>query len=105
MSLSLYNMIGVIEGYLGRKSPFVRTPKFNIHDAGDDKWKKNKYLSSFKGLGLITWLEAAVIVYFSFGFVLSIQIGPLSFAPFYAMLLFGFSYSLVLTIRQSSYAK
>ena len=105
MSLSLYNTIGVIEGYLGRKSPFIRTPKFNIHDTGDDKWKQNKYLSSVKRLSLISWLEAGVIVYFSFGFILSIQIGPLSFAPFYAMLLFGFSYSLYLTIRHSSYAK
>lgn len=106
MSLSLYNTIGVIEGYLGKKSPFIRTPKFNInHFDGDDMWKQNKYLSSIKRLSLVSWLEALAIVYFSFGFVTAIQLGPISFVPFYSMLIFGFSYSLFLTIRHTSYAK
>ena len=105
MSLSLYNTIGVIEGYLGRKSPFVRTPKFNISHVNNSNWKENKYLGSIKRLSVLTWLEALVIVYFSFGFITSIQLGPLSFAPFYAMLIFGFSYSLFLTIRHTRYAK
>jgi len=28
MGISIYNTIGVLEGYLGKKSPFIRTPKF-----------------------------------------------------------------------------
>ncbi len=105
MSLSLYNAIGVIEGYLGRKSPFVRTPKFNINDVGDDKWKKNKYLGSIKSLSLITWLEAAVILYFSFGFIMAVRLGQATLTPFYGMLIFGFAYSLFLTVKHTSYAR
>ena len=31
MGMSVYMALGVIEGYLGKKSEFVRTPKFNIN--------------------------------------------------------------------------
>ena len=48
MGLSLHNSIAVFEGWMGRKTPFVRTPKFG---AGD--WKKNSYVT--KKIGAITW--------------------------------------------------
>ncbi|MFT7611486.1 MAG: cellulose synthase/poly-beta-1,6-N-acetylglucosamine synthase-like glycosyltransferase [Parvicellaceae bacterium] len=105
MSLSLYNAIGVIEGYLGKKSPFVRTPKFNVDKDGGEDWKNNKYLGSIKSLSFITWLEASVILYFLFGLVMAIRLGQATLIPFYAMLIFGFSYSLILTIRHTKYAR
>ena len=43
MGFSLHNTIAVIEGHMGKKSDFVRTPKFNI-STFKDKWKGNKYL-------------------------------------------------------------
>jgi hypothetical protein len=30
MGLSLHNSIAVLQGFWGKKTPFVRTPKFNI---------------------------------------------------------------------------
>jgi cellulose synthase/poly-beta-1,6-N-acetylglucosamine synthase-like glycosyltransferase len=42
MGLSFHNAIAVMEGYMGKKSPFVRTPKFNIIK-NKDVWEKNKY--------------------------------------------------------------
>jgi cellulose synthase/poly-beta-1,6-N-acetylglucosamine synthase-like glycosyltransferase len=42
MGLSLHNAIAVIEGYMGKKSPFIRTPKFNLLES-KDTWQKNKY--------------------------------------------------------------
>lgn len=106
MSLSLYNAIGVIEGYLGKKSPFVRTPKFNVSSDNDDqnKWQNNQYINSIKNFGLITWLEIFAILYFVFGFVVSIIFYQFTLVPFYAMLVFGFTYSLVMTIKHTSYA-
>lgn len=104
MSLSMYNAIGVIEGYIGRKTPFVRTPKFNVNTAGDDNWKSNKYIANWKSMGLITWLEMAVLMYFAIGMVLALYFGQYGLAPFYAMLCFGFGYSLVLTFKHTSYA-
>jgi hypothetical protein len=53
MGLALHNTIAVIEGYAGRKTPFVRTPKFNV-TASTDSWDANKYVSHKLG-----WLAIA----------------------------------------------
>jgi cellulose synthase/poly-beta-1,6-N-acetylglucosamine synthase-like glycosyltransferase len=42
MGMSVYMALGVIEGYLGKKSEFVRTPKFNI-TADKTKGDRHKY--------------------------------------------------------------
>ena len=46
MNIAFHNAIGVIEGYLGKKSPFVRTPKFKASGKKQkgNLWKSNKYL-------------------------------------------------------------
>ena len=43
MGFSLHNTVAVAEGHLGKKSEFVRTPKFNMMSL-KDKWNKNKYI-------------------------------------------------------------
>ncbi len=43
MGLSLHNAWAVLQGYIGKKTAFIRTPKFNIMDKKED-WKGNKYL-------------------------------------------------------------
>ncbi|HJW29880.1 MAG TPA: glycosyltransferase, partial [Saprospiraceae bacterium] len=42
MGLSLHNSIAVVQGFQGRKSAFVRTPKFNIQQL-QDSFKKGFY--------------------------------------------------------------
>ena len=42
MGFSLHNSIGVLEGHFGKKSEFIRTPKFNVQKL-KGSWKKNKY--------------------------------------------------------------
>jgi cellulose synthase/poly-beta-1,6-N-acetylglucosamine synthase-like glycosyltransferase len=50
MGLSLHNAIAVLQGYLGKKTEFVRTPKFNIMHS-EDHWRHNPYLrASFNPL-------------------------------------------------------
>src|SRR5690606_28849193 len=44
MGLALHNSLAVAEGLLGKKSPFVRTPKFNLEQQ-NSHWKTNTYLS------------------------------------------------------------
>lgn len=44
LGFSLHNTIAVLEGHSGKKSEFVRTPKFNISNI-KDSWKGNKYLA------------------------------------------------------------
>ena len=40
IGFSIHNSVAVIEGHVGKKSPFIRTPKFNIK--GIEKSDKNK---------------------------------------------------------------
>ena len=64
MGFSLHNTIAVLEGHLGKKSEFVRTPKFNINSLKDN-WKKNIYIKKKPSIHVV--LEGLLAVYFIFG--------------------------------------
>lgn len=85
--ISLHNSIAVIEGYIGKKTPFIRTPKFNIEQTGN--YNNNVYKLS--NLSLITWLEGLLALYFAFGIGYGIYSHDYSFIPFHFLLLVGYS--------------
>ncbi len=87
MGLSFHNAIGVVEGYIGKKSPFVRTPKFNII-SNDDNWQGNHYITNV--ISPLTFIEGGLILYFFYGIYLSFSYGDYGIMPFYVMLIFGF---------------
>lgn len=93
MGFSWHNSIAVIEGHLGKRSEFVRTPKFNISSL-KDSWKGNKYLR--KKLSLNVIVEGALMLYFAFGlysaFIVGDQGGDFGLFPFHLMLCIGFGY-------------
>ncbi|MBL4594203.1 MAG: glycosyltransferase family 2 protein [Flavobacteriales bacterium] len=89
MGLSLHNAIAVIEGYMGKKSPFIRTPKFNIIDS-KDIWKKNKYLVS--SVSFLTVFEFLLTIYFLFGILSAFHYNDFTLIPFHIMLFLGFGY-------------
>src|SRR5690606_6753124 len=70
MGLSLHNSVAVIEGWLGIKTPFLRTPKFNIVGKRDP-WMHNSYLNH--NLNLITLLEGLMCGYFIFAILKGLQ--------------------------------
>lgn len=82
MGLSLHNALAVLEGYTGRKTPFVRTPKFNVSDM-TTSWKSNIYLT--KKVPLITYLEAGLGLYYIFAVLADISLGFWGMIPFHAM--------------------
>lgn len=88
MGLSLHNSIAVLQGYIGKKSPFIRTPKFNIKNL-KDKVSKNDYLS--KKIPLTTFFEGLLALYFIIAIVLSIHAGNTTFLLFHCMLAIGYS--------------
>ena len=88
MGLSLHNAIAVIEGYLGRKTPFVRTPKFNLVDK-KDKWEGNKYIR--KHVNPLTYVEILLALYFAGAIGLGIYVKDFSLLPFHFMLSAGFA--------------
>ena len=93
MGFSLHNTIAVIEGHMGKKSDFVRTPKFNINSL-KDKWQGNKYLKNNISVHVI--FEGMLMCYFAFGmylaFVVGDQGGDFGLFPFHLMLCLGFGF-------------
>ena len=93
MGFSLHNSIAVLEGHFGKKSEFVRTPKFNIKTIKDG-WKNNKYIKKKLSLNVIA--EGILVLYFAFGmysaFVVGDQGGDFGLFPFHLMLFIGFGY-------------
>lgn len=93
MGFSLHNSIAVLEGHMGKKSEFVRTPKFNINSLRDS-WKGNKYLKAKVSPHVI--IEGILMLYFAFGmysaFVVGDQGGDFGLFPFHLMLFIGFGF-------------
>lgn len=93
MGFSLHNTIAVLEGHFGKKSEFVRTPKFNIKSL-TDSWKNNKYIRNKPSMNVI--IEGLLALYFAFGmysaFIVGNQGGDFGLFPFHLMLFIGFGY-------------
>jgi cellulose synthase/poly-beta-1,6-N-acetylglucosamine synthase-like glycosyltransferase len=93
MGFSLHNTIAVIEGHFGKKSEFVRTPKFNIKSL-KDSWKNNKYIRKKPSMNVV--IEGILTLYFAFGmysaFIVGDQGGDFGLFPFHLMLFIGFGY-------------
>jgi cellulose synthase/poly-beta-1,6-N-acetylglucosamine synthase-like glycosyltransferase len=87
MGLSLHNTVAVLEGYFGKKTPFIRTPKFNLN-VDKKGWKQNQYLT--KSLNFLTIAEGFLSLYFFSGVVLAFIKENFAVLPFHLMLTFGF---------------
>lgn len=96
MGLSLNNSVAVIEGYLGIKSSFVRTPKFNVSSKGE--FKGNKY--DKKSINIITIGEGILFLLFAFTAVNRAIYGDLGMVPFHLMLAIGFGLVFFYTISE-----
>ena len=88
MGMSLHNARAVILGYSGKRTPFIRTPKWNL--VGRSGSFTNKNYSSQK-VSAITWIELLLCVYFISALVFEIAIGEWGFVPLHIMLVFGFA--------------
>lgn len=99
MGFSLHNSIAVLEGHFGKKSEFVRTPKFNINSL-KESWKKNKYIK--KTISIHVIFEGLLMLYFAFGmysaFIVGDQGGDFGLFPFHLMLFLGFGYVFIKSI-------
>ena len=89
MGFSFQNSIAVLEGLLGKKSEFIRTPKFNIETL-KEKWKDNIYIS--RKISKNTIIEGFLMLYFLFGLYSGFKLDDFALYPSHLMLFFGFSY-------------
>lgn len=96
MGLSFHNTIAVLEGFMGIKSSFVRTPKFNINSKKDD-WGNNKYLT--RSINIITIVEGFLCLYFISGILASFYFKDFSYIYFHIMLSLGFGSIFIMSVR------
>lgn len=98
MGLSLHNGLAAFEGLTGKKTPFIRTPKFNIL-SNSDKWNKNQYVSV--KLGIMVYLEILLVFYFCAGIYLSFLLKDFGLLPFLIMLTIGYSFVSFLSVKHA----
>ena len=98
MGLSLFNSIAVMEGYLGIRSPFVRTPKFNIVGK-ENNVKNNQYARS--PIPVIAIFEGLLAVYFGLAIWYAYAHGLYPFIPYHALLALGFGSIFFYSVRHS----
>lgn len=96
MGMSINNTVAVIEGYMGIKSSFVRTPKFNVSIKSE--FKQNKY--DKKKLNIVNILEGIFAVVFLFTAVNRAIYGDLGMVPFHLMLGIGFGMVFYYSVKE-----
>lgn len=96
LGLSLHNSIAVLEGHFGVKTPFVRTPKFNL-STETNGWETNRYVRQ-----PVPWLvigEIGLAIYFGVGVGIGLYWHNYTMLSFHVLLSVGFSlvasYSLI----------
>ena len=101
IGLSWNNALAVLEGHLGKKSAFIRTPKFNVSSL-KDQWKNNTYIQSKDRAKLV--VEGLLILYFLIGIIAAFTLHADSIEivmlPFHILLFLGFSYVFVQSLVQ-----
>lgn len=96
MGMALHNSWAVIQGYLGKKSAFVRTPKFNVLTKSTEK-VKNKYID--RKLEWTTVGEGILALYFLGAIFLAFYVQNTTFIAFHAMLAFGYGSIFFFTLK------
>ncbi len=87
MGLSLHNSIAVWEGMSGKKSPFVRTPKYNLKEKGSSI---SNNLYHLKSLPASTFVEMLLSMVFFILVVVSLKSEIYGFLLLHMLLAFGF---------------
>jgi cellulose synthase/poly-beta-1,6-N-acetylglucosamine synthase-like glycosyltransferase len=99
--LSVNNTVAVFDAVFGRKSEFLRTPKFGIVNQSDN-WKNKEYVLPFTKT---TLLEMFFALYGCMAVFISIFTGNSVYAPMMAIPSIGFIYVAYLSIVHSSFRK
>jgi cellulose synthase/poly-beta-1,6-N-acetylglucosamine synthase-like glycosyltransferase len=88
--LSFHNAVAVMEGYLGKKTPFVRTPKW-----GDSV--VNQYIG--KTFSWVYIFEFIWLLYFAGALVFDIIWQKTGFIPYHSLLVIGYSMVVFMSFR------
>lgn len=95
LGLTTYNAKAVFEGLIGIKSPFVRTPKYDLKNQNQATVEK-KYAKMKLSIWLL--LDFSIIIYAIYGVSLAFRLRQYGIAVFLIMVIIGFSYTFSLSL-------
>jgi cellulose synthase/poly-beta-1,6-N-acetylglucosamine synthase-like glycosyltransferase len=99
MGFSLHNAIATVEGYLGIKSPFIRTPKHNLTNLKENWRTRGAYLS--KTITPVAVIEMLLSLYFWAAVIGSVWTQQYGMIPYHMLLATGFSTISYFTLRHA----
>jgi cellulose synthase/poly-beta-1,6-N-acetylglucosamine synthase-like glycosyltransferase len=100
MGLSFNNTLAIMEGLSGKKSDFIRTPKFNLSGRSSiNDWAGFSYLSN--GLSGQILIEILLLLYFLFGIGLGIYLQFYHLLPLHVMLVLGYGMIVYYSIKHT----
>jgi len=95
MGLSFHNTVAVVEGYLGIRSSFVRTPKYNIVGRRRDRVQATQK----NPIGNTVIIEGLLTVLFCMALVAAVAMKEFTFFIFHLMLALGFGSIFIVSLR------
>ena len=96
LGLSLHNAMAALRGFAGEKTPFVRTPKFNIKSL-DDAWRSKKYAA--KKIKPSILLEGLAALYFLAAILYGLYNNIWDLIPFHLFAFLGFLVTFLHSIK------
>lgn len=102
MGFAVNNSRAVFEGLFGRKSEFIRTPKYRI-EGKKDSWREKKYVPL--KLDWVVLIEIALAVYCFFGVISSLYYLEIAAVPFQLLYCLGFSFVSALSVKHAIEAR
>jgi len=104
VGIAVRNAFAVIEAIIGKKSEFVRTPKYKVEAGAQDRdaqdrndWTKKSYR---KSAGVMPWIEIGLGLYFAAAVAYSIQMENYATVPFFILFVWGYLYTGVMSLAQ-----
>jgi cellulose synthase/poly-beta-1,6-N-acetylglucosamine synthase-like glycosyltransferase len=97
IGISFNNAIGIVQGYSGIKSAFIRTPKFNTTSI-ENKFYSNKY--TYIKISWTNIFEGLLAIYFLFGILLSLHFEKYSMIPIFVVGAAGFAFVFISTFTE-----
>ena len=100
IGIAVRNAVAVIEAIVGKKSEFVRTPKYRVEAgaAQSGPWTKQKY---HKSAGWMPYAEVLLGLYFAAGVAYAVQNENYATTPFLLLFVWGYLYTGLMSIGQT----
>jgi len=102
IGMSLHNSISIVEALFRKKSPFIRTAKFNIQSKADN-WKNRNYI--INRISLLVCFEISMLFYFGAALVYAFMFNEFGLFLFHLMAFTGFAILNYYTFKQNLFRK